>query len=114
MQNKTTVEYHEGVTAHAHYRELGQKFSHPYDVGVSENICQVLGHQWQSWLMPKVSLAGDGLRYPHSLGAAIVTATRQRLAASGSSSSLEPSIQLTDRKGERKRDVYADELESVS
>ena len=111
MQNKTTVEYHEGVTAHAFYREIGETFAHPYDVGVAENVQQVLGPSWGAWLAPAASLPGDGLHFPHSLRAANVAALRERLRANEPAPLSEGgTVQLTDRKGERKRDVYADQL----
>lgn len=110
MQNKTTVEYHEGVTAHAFYREHGETFSHPYDVGVADNVLQVMGPSWGAWLAPAARLPGDGLHFPHSLRGASVAALRERLRTSESAPAAEGTVQLTDRKGERKRESYADQL----
>ena len=31
LQNKTTIEYHEGVTASAHFKAFGQRYEHPYN-----------------------------------------------------------------------------------
>jgi hypothetical protein len=102
LQNKTTVEHHEGVTAHAHYRQLGEAFTHPYDVGFGENARQVLGTHWTSWPVPGIGLAGDGLRFPSSLA----PSARQRLQDSLPNPATEASVLLTDRK----REVYADQL----
>lgn len=103
VENKTTVEHHEGVTAHAHYCELGQSFKHPYDVGCGENCRQVLGRRCAVWLWPEVAAAGDGLRFPNCLPP--VAAAAQR-GSSESSALLAGPVQLTDRK----RESYADQL----
>lgn len=105
MQNKTTVEHHEGVTAHAHYRELGQAFRHPYNVGAFDNTSQVLGRCWWRWLAPGIAAAGDGVRFPHNLThqaqeALLSSNGRQQLPAAAT-------VQLTDRKT---RESYADML----
>ena len=37
MQNQTTIESHEGVTAQNFYERSGIKFQHPYDLGLARN-----------------------------------------------------------------------------
>jgi hypothetical protein len=108
MQNKTTVEYHEGVTAHAHYAAMGHKFTHPWDVGFADNVRQIFGPNLREWLVPRASLPGDGLRYPHSLEPGRFPVCD--LASSDATALVEPSITLTDRKADRKREVYLDSL----
>jgi hypothetical protein len=108
LQNKTTVEYHEGVTAHAHYAAMGHRFSHPWDMGFTENARQIFGPSLLAWLVPRASLPGDGLRYPHSLGPGRFPVCN--VAESDSTPLVEQSVTLTDRKGDRKRGVYADSL----
>lgn len=101
MQNKTTVEHHEGVTAHEFYRRQGQAFRHPYDVGTLENVRQVLGHGCASWLIPGIAAGGDGLRFPHNLA----RRTREH-AWQSTPGAAAGAGQLIDRK----RDVYANLL----
>jgi hypothetical protein len=105
MQNKTTVEYHEGVTAHEHYQRQGQSFRHPYDVGAKENVRQVLGPRAVLWLVPGIAAAGDGVRFPDCLPLHMrgdMAGARQGGAVNGAT------VQLTDRN---RRETYADTLQ---
>jgi hypothetical protein len=77
VQNKTTIEHLEGVTAHAHYRHLGQRFSHPYDVGAAANIRAVLGPRWWRWCFPGVAAYGSGVAFPGSLPPAALRTLRE-------------------------------------
>lgn len=66
VQNKTTIEYHEGVrartTGHVH---ADKHYAHPYNLGLYSNIGAVLGLFPGNWLLPlHAGLAGDGLTYP--------------------------------------------------
>ncbi len=67
-QNKTTVEYHEGVrarrTSQAHRRGEGRlRPAHIYDVGLLANVQAALGAQPLCWLLPGLAADGDGLSF---------------------------------------------------
>jgi len=65
LSNKTTIEYHEGVTAKIHAAKRGQAYKHPYDLGLCGNLHAVLGANLTCWLMPvPVAAEGDGLTFP--------------------------------------------------
>lgn len=72
LQNKTTIEYHEGVTASAHYKTFGQKYSHPYDIGIMRNIRAVLGLKPGRWLLPEAAAVGRGTHFPNSFSRALL------------------------------------------
>nr|GLL24283.1 probable protein S-acyltransferase 16 [Ipomoea trifida]GMC81730.1 probable protein S-acyltransferase 16 [Ipomoea batatas] len=63
LQNKTTIEYHEGVRAMWLAEKGGYLYSHPYDLGPYENIISVLGPNVLCWLFPTTGHIGSGLRY---------------------------------------------------
>ncbi|KAJ7961397.1 S-acyltransferase [Quillaja saponaria] len=63
LQNKTTIEYHEGVRALWLAEKGGSVYSHPYDLGAYENLTTVLGPNILSWLWPTSSHIGSGLRF---------------------------------------------------
>ena len=71
-------------------------------MGVRENLRQVLGPDWMSWLCPGTGACeGEGVAYPSCLPS-LHGAARQ----SESTALLPGSVQLTDRK----RESYADQL----
>lgn len=61
--NKTTIEYHEGVRAMWLAEKGGDVYSHPYDLGVYENLISVLGPNILCWVCPTRSHIGSGLRF---------------------------------------------------
>ncbi|CAN8269525.1 unnamed protein product [Cochlearia groenlandica] len=63
LQNKTTIEYHEGVRAMWLAEKGGQVYKHPYDIGVYENLTLILGQNILSWLWPTSRHIGSGLRF---------------------------------------------------
>ncbi|KAK3138584.1 hypothetical protein QOZ80_5AG0370760 [Eleusine coracana subsp. coracana] len=63
VQNKTTIEYHEGVRAMWLAEKGGDLYHHPYDLGVYENLISVLGPNIFCWLCPVLNSVGSGLRY---------------------------------------------------
>ncbi|KAF8703850.1 hypothetical protein HU200_031946 [Digitaria exilis] len=63
IQNKTTIEYHEGVRAMWLAEKGGDLYHHPYDLGVYENLISVLGPNIFCWLCPVSNTVGNGLRY---------------------------------------------------
>lgn len=63
LQNKTTIEYHEGVRAMWLAEKGGQIYSHPYDLGAYQNLSTVLGPNIFSWLLPTSGHIGSGLRF---------------------------------------------------
>ncbi|KAL0451135.1 UNVERIFIED_CONTAM: putative protein S-acyltransferase 16 [Sesamum latifolium] len=63
VQNKTTIEYHEGVRAMWLAEKGGQLYSHPYDIGVYENLTAILGPTILCWLCPTTGHVGSGLRF---------------------------------------------------
>eukprot|EP00268_Persea_americana_P017731 TRINITY_DN1858_c0_g1_i1.p1 TRINITY_DN1858_c0_g1~~TRINITY_DN1858_c0_g1_i1.p1 ORF type:complete len:283 (-),score=23.48 TRINITY_DN1858_c0_g1_i1:465-1313(-) len=66
LQNKTTIEYHEGVRAMWLAEKAGNVYSHPYDLGIYENLASVLGSNIFSWICPTSRHIGSGLRFPTS------------------------------------------------
>eukprot|EP00250_Pteridium_aquilinum_P007129 c16913_g1_i1 orf=252-1130(+) len=65
LNNKTTIEYHEGVRAHWLAGKAGQTYQHPYDVGYFSNLLMVLGPNFMTWLCPtSVGHIGSGLEFP--------------------------------------------------
>ncbi|KAJ9545463.1 hypothetical protein OSB04_025170 [Centaurea solstitialis] len=63
VQNKTTIEYYEGVRAMLLAEQGGNVYSHPYDLGVYENLITVLGPNILCWVCPVSSYIGSGLRF---------------------------------------------------
>ncbi|PIN04754.1 Protein S-acyltransferase [Handroanthus impetiginosus] len=63
VQNKTTIEYHEGVRAMWLAEKGGQLYSHPYDIGVYENLTAILGPKILCWFCPTSAHVGSGLRF---------------------------------------------------
>ncbi|KAJ6699572.1 ZINC FINGER DHHC DOMAIN CONTAINING PROTEIN [Salix purpurea] len=64
LQNKTTIEYHEGVRAMLLAEKGGHVYKHPYDVGTYENLTTVLGPRIFCWVCPTSGYIGSGLRFP--------------------------------------------------
>ncbi|KAI3507409.1 hypothetical protein L1887_22394 [Cichorium endivia] len=77
IQNKTTIEYYEGVRAMLLAEQGGNVYSHPYDLGVYENLITVLGPNILCWVCPVSSYIGSGLRfrtaYDHPNGLTTIT-----------------------------------------
>lgn len=63
LQNKTTIEYHEGVRAMWLAEKGGQLYSHPYDNGAYENLTTIMGPRVMCWLCPISGHIGSGLRF---------------------------------------------------
>ncbi|KAJ0979527.1 hypothetical protein J5N97_015001 [Dioscorea zingiberensis] len=63
LQNKTTIEYHEGVRAMWLAEKAGNIYRHPYDLGVYENLSTVLGPNILCWICPSSTHVGSGLRF---------------------------------------------------
>ncbi|XP_018498939.1 probable protein S-acyltransferase 16 isoform X5 [Pyrus x bretschneideri] len=63
LQNKTTIEYHEGVRGMWLAEKGGQIYSHPYDRGAYENLTTVLGSNICSWALPTSGHIGSGLHF---------------------------------------------------
>ncbi|GER28593.1 DHHC-type zinc finger family protein [Striga asiatica] len=63
VQNKTTIEYHEGVRAMWLAEKGGQLYSHPYDLGPFENLIDILGPKILCWFWPTSGHIGLGLRF---------------------------------------------------
>lgn len=63
LQNKTTIEYHEGVRAMWLAEKGGQIYKHPYDLGVYENLTMVLGPNIFRWLCPTSRHIDSGLHF---------------------------------------------------
>ncbi|KAA8516409.1 hypothetical protein F0562_016702 [Nyssa sinensis] len=63
LRNKTTIEYHEGVRAMWLAEKGGDVYSHPYDLGVYENLILLLGPNILCWLCPTSRYIGSGLRF---------------------------------------------------
>ncbi|GMH42148.1 hypothetical protein BSKO_10067 [Bryopsis sp. KO-2023] len=69
VQNKTTIEYHEGVTAKTKASKIGKHWRHPYDIDLGSNLKAIFGENFVGWLLPiPPSLDGDGLDYTTKLG----------------------------------------------
>jgi hypothetical protein len=61
IQNKTTIEHHEGVRA----RGLEPSYLHPYHLGVAANLLAVAGSHPAAWCLPTAfAVDGNGLTYP--------------------------------------------------
>ncbi|KAJ4704649.1 S-acyltransferase [Melia azedarach] len=63
LQNKTTIEYHEGVRALWLAEKGGTVYKHPYDLGVYENLTAALGPNIFSWVCPTSNHIGSGLHF---------------------------------------------------
>uniref|UniRef100_A0A2P2K8J5 S-acyltransferase n=2 Tax=Rhizophora mucronata TaxID=61149 RepID=A0A2P2K8J5_RHIMU len=63
LQNKTTIEYHEGVRALWLAKKGGHVYKHPYDIGAYENLTTVLGPNIFCWLCPTLGHVGSGLQF---------------------------------------------------
>uniref|UniRef100_A0A0E0L3D4 S-acyltransferase n=1 Tax=Oryza punctata TaxID=4537 RepID=A0A0E0L3D4_ORYPU len=63
LQNKTTIEYYEGVRAMWLAEKGGNIYHHPYHLGVYENLISVLGPNIFCWLCPVSTNTGNGLRF---------------------------------------------------
>ncbi|XP_022767565.1 probable protein S-acyltransferase 16 isoform X2 [Durio zibethinus] len=63
LQNKTTIEYHEGVRAMWLAEKGGNVYKHPYDLGAYENITTILGPNIFCWICPTWRHIGNGLRF---------------------------------------------------
>ncbi|XP_065854570.1 probable protein S-acyltransferase 16 [Euphorbia lathyris] len=63
LQNKTTIEYHEGVRAMWLAERGGNVYKHPYDIGTFENLTTVLGSNIFCWVCPISRHMGSGLRF---------------------------------------------------
>ncbi|CAL9086075.1 unnamed protein product [Musa textilis] len=63
LQNKTTIEYHEGVKAMWLAEKVGNVYRHPYDLGIYENLMGVLGPSIFCWFCPMTKNIGSGLRF---------------------------------------------------
>ncbi|KAJ4849171.1 putative protein S-acyltransferase 16 [Turnera subulata] len=63
LQNKTTIEYHEGVRAMWLAEKGGNVYKHPYDVGAYENLTTVLGPNVLCWVCPTSRHIGSGIRF---------------------------------------------------
>ncbi|XP_011007144.1 PREDICTED: probable protein S-acyltransferase 16 isoform X2 [Populus euphratica] len=63
LQNKTTIEFHEGVRAMWLAEKEGHVYKHPYDVGAYENLTTVLGPSISCWVCPTSGHIGSGLRF---------------------------------------------------
>ncbi|MFQ6669241.1 hypothetical protein Gotur_034568 [Gossypium turneri] len=60
LQNKTTIEYHEGVRAMWLAEKGGTVYKHPYDIGAYENLTTVLGPSIFCWICPFSRHIGNG------------------------------------------------------
>ncbi|KAJ9180698.1 hypothetical protein P3X46_008911 [Hevea brasiliensis] len=63
LQNKTTIEYHEGVRALWLAEKGGNIYKHPYNIGAYENLTTVLGPSIFCWLCPLSTHIGAGLHF---------------------------------------------------
>ncbi|KAF3449169.1 hypothetical protein FNV43_RR09897 [Rhamnella rubrinervis] len=75
LQNKTTIEYHEGVRAMWLAEKGGDVYSHPYDLGAYENLTTVLGPNIFSWVCPTSGHIGSGIRFRTAYDCSAVTLT---------------------------------------
>ncbi|XP_078428383.1 DHHC-type zinc finger family protein isoform X2 [Wolffia australiana] len=62
-QNKTTIEYYEGVRAMGLAEDNAYAIRHPYDLGVYENLVSILGPSICSWACPVSGYIGPGLHF---------------------------------------------------
>ncbi|MCL7043038.1 hypothetical protein MKW94_014601 [Papaver nudicaule] len=63
LQNKTTIEYHEGVRATWLAEKVGNVYRHPYDLGPYQNLTTVLGPNVFTWVFPASRHIGSGVRF---------------------------------------------------
>ncbi|XVE76388.1 hypothetical protein DITRI_Ditri12bG0168600 [Diplodiscus trichospermus] len=77
LQNKTTIEYHEGVRAMWLAKKGGNVYKHPYDLGAYENLTTVLGPSIFCWICPTSRHIGNGLRYRTAYDATSAASTSQ-------------------------------------
>ncbi|EFJ07273.1 hypothetical protein SELMODRAFT_448518 [Selaginella moellendorffii] len=62
VQNKTTIEFHQGKREGWIAVKAGQIYRHPYDLGLLANLINVLGPKTKYWLCPmSVGHIGSGL-----------------------------------------------------
>eukprot|EP01025_Chloroclados_australasicus_P046140 TRINITY_DN5090_c2_g1_i10.p4 TRINITY_DN5090_c2_g1~~TRINITY_DN5090_c2_g1_i10.p4 ORF type:complete len:117 (+),score=10.40 TRINITY_DN5090_c2_g1_i10:221-571(+) len=71
VYNKTTIEYHEGVTGRLRASKSGLKYQHPYDLGFCANLHAIFGQNAPQWCMPGCSLEGEGTWYPTAVDKAL-------------------------------------------
>ncbi|MEW5297116.1 MAG: hypothetical protein WDW36_000344 [Sanguina aurantia] len=64
LTNKTTIEFQEGVTASITGPRTGEEYEHPYDLGVYNNLHQILGRSHSTWLCPPCAPDPGGTQYP--------------------------------------------------
>ncbi|MBA0716805.1 hypothetical protein Golax_015607 [Gossypium laxum] len=75
LQNKTTIEYHEGVRATWLEERAGNAYKHPYDLGAYDNLTTVLGSNIICWICPTSKHIGNGLRFRTAYDGLPVTST---------------------------------------
>ncbi|CAD7695048.1 unnamed protein product [Ostreobium quekettii] len=63
ISNKTTIEYHEGVTAKLKASKMGRSWEHPYDVGLAGNLVDMFGDGLFQWLQIRAGLRGTGTSF---------------------------------------------------
>ncbi|KAI3987087.1 hypothetical protein MKX01_036877 [Papaver californicum] len=63
LQNKTTIEYHEGVRAIWLAEKVGNVYRHPYGLGPYQNLTTVLGPNIFTWVFPTSRHIGSGVRF---------------------------------------------------
>lgn len=67
-ENKTTIEYQEGVTASITAAATGVSLSelhkHPYDLGLYTNLIHIFGSNPATWLVPPIAPTEGGTTYP--------------------------------------------------
>lgn len=61
INNKTTIEHYEGVTAK--HSNIPQIIEHPYSLGVVANLREILGRNIILWFAPGCKISGDGTRF---------------------------------------------------
>ncbi|KAH0721676.1 hypothetical protein KY290_006681 [Solanum tuberosum] len=86
LQNKTTIEYQEGVRAMCVAEKGGYVYSHPYDLGAYENLIAVLGPNVLYWLLPFTKHIDSGLRFRTSFDNKFRQQSRSLCIVSGSGS----------------------------
>jgi palmitoyltransferase ZDHHC3/7/25 len=81
-KNCTTIEHYEGVRSKVVEPKIGdaqnnsnnnskndinmKKIEHPYSLGLSGNLREVLGAKVRYWFIPGCSIDGDGLSYANA------------------------------------------------
>ncbi|KAJ3668950.1 hypothetical protein LUZ60_010900 [Juncus effusus] len=63
LQNKTTIEHHEGVRATWLAEKAGNIYRHPYNLGIYQNLITILGPNVCCWFWPSSNYIGSGLRF---------------------------------------------------